>query len=420
MRQLAGVIVLIAVIGAAIALQPSTGHQFASPEAGGAGRTEPAPAPAFARNPLVASHDDSRTPATAGSTGRDEAVGSTSVGELSGRPSGDRDARSGLSAPSSQAPSDRFGMTPPSRLTSSKPADADARRELTKDLQRELKRLGCYQGDLDGSWGPETKRAMSAFTDRVNATLPVEEPDYILLALVRGQAVQTCGKSCPSGQELASDGRCLPRVIIARRGSKGVDKSEQRSIAAGQQPWPLGGAALVAGSRHDVMSAWRAAVKPNAGEGQSGNSAGQPPRPGRMAVGAAMAGRGGGAAASATSPDTIATAEGKLASPTDGPSPEADAKHERPRSAYRGTVTEQHRTIASRPRTKLAAAKRDRSAERPRKGRYSVARAPLRAYRAAPAPTYRTARRNASRRALAAWWRRWHYAVYSGMAPAWR
>jgi hypothetical protein len=409
------------VSGAAIAMRPSTGHWLASPEAGPDGRTEAAPAPAFTRDPLVASHDASRTPATASSTGRDEAVGSTTVGELSSRSSGDPDARSGPSAPSSQAPSTaRFGMTPPSRLTSSKPADADARRALTKDLQRELRRVGCYQGDLDGSWGPETKRAMSAFTDRVNATLPVEEPDYILLALVRGQSVQTCGKSCPSGQELASDGRCLPRVIIARRGSKGVDTSEQRSIAAGQQPWPLRGAALVAGSRHDVMSAWRGAVEPDTGEGQSGNSAGQPPLAGRMAVGAAMAGRGGGAAASATSPDTIATAEGKLVSPTGGPSPEADTKHKRLRSAYRGTVTEQHRTTASRPRTKLAAAKLDRSAERPRKGRYSVARAPLRAFRA-PSPTYRTARRNAWRRALAAWWRPPHYTVYiySGMAPAW-
>jgi hypothetical protein len=419
MRQLAGLFVLMAVIGAAIAMRPSTEHRLAGPEAGADGRTEAAPAPASTRDPPVASQEALRVTATTASPRRDEAVGSSAVGEPSSRSSGDRDASSVPSAPSSQAPSsDRYGMTPPSPLTSSKPADADARRALTKDLQRELRRVGCYQGDLDGSWGPETKRAMSAFTDRVNATLPVEEPDYILLALVRGQAGQTCGKSCPSGQELASDGRCLPRVIIARHGMKGVDKGEQRSIAAGQQPWPLRGAALVAGSRREVMGAWRAAVKPNASEGQSGSPAEQPPLAGRMAVGAAMAGHGGGAAASATSTDTDATAEGRLASPTDRPSPEAGAKHERSRSAHRGAVAEQHRTVASRTRTRLAAAKGDRSAERPRKARISVARAPPRASRAA-SPAYRSARRNASRRALAAWWRRWRYAVYSGMAPTW-
>jgi hypothetical protein len=419
MRQSAGLFVLMAVIGAAIAMRPSTEHRLAGPEAGADGRTEADPAPASTRDPPVASQEAFRIAATAGPTSRDETVGSTAVGEPSSRSSGDRAGSSGPSAPSTRAPSsDRYGMTPPSPLTSSKPADSDARRALTKDLQRELRRVGCYQGDLDGSWGPETKRAMSAFTDRVNATLPVEEPDYILLALVRGQAVQTCGKSCPSGQELASDGRCLPRVIIARRGSKGADKSEDRTAAAGQQPSPVSGAAQVAGRRRDVMSAWRAAIQPSAREEQLESSAGQPPLPGQMAVGAAIAGRGDAAAASATSPDTTATAEGRLASPTYRPSPEAGAKHERSRSAHRGAVAEQHRTVAGRTRTRLAAAKGDRSAERPRKARISIARAPPRASRAA-SPAHRTARRNASRRALAAWWRRWHYAVYSGMAPTW-
>jgi hypothetical protein len=421
MRQLAGMIVLIAVIGATIALRPSPGHRLASPETGASGPTEPLLAPpaprlAFILHPLVAFHDVVRAPVSALVSSRDEAVGVTAVAQFAAPASGTRDARSDPSAPPSQAPTARFGTTPPDRLTSSKPADADARRELTRDLQRELKRVGCYRGDLDGSWGPETKRAMSAFTDRVNATLPVEEPDYILLALVRGHTEQTCGKSCPSGQELANDGRCLPRVIIARRGSHGADKSEERSIAAGQQPWPLRGAAPVPGIGREGMSAWRAAVKPSSGDGQEGNSAEKPPHQGRMAVGAATAG-GRNEVGAASAADV--SAEAKLASRADGPAPKAEAKHERLRSAHRSPVTEQQQSVAVQRQTRLTAAKRDRLAERPRKGRLSVARAPVRAYRA-PSATYRTARRNAYRRALAAWWRRWHYAVYGGMAPAWR
>jgi hypothetical protein len=59
------------------------------------------------------------------------------------------------------------------KLSSSRPADDDARRELVRDLQRELKRVGCFEGEATGSWGPSTKRAMTAFTERVNATLVI-------------------------------------------------------------------------------------------------------------------------------------------------------------------------------------------------------------------------------------------------------
>jgi hypothetical protein len=119
------------------------------------------------------------------------------------------------------------------RLASSKPTDDDARRELTRDLQKELKRVGCFDGEINGTWSPASKKAMSAFMDRVNATLPVEDPDYILLTLVQGHAAQACGKSCPPGQGLSNDSRCLPRAILAQTARKSderrlVDRIEKR------------------------------------------------------------------------------------------------------------------------------------------------------------------------------------------------
>ena len=119
------------------------------------------------------------------------------------------------------------------RLASSKPTDDDARRELTRDLQTELKRVGCFDGDINGTWSPASKKAMSAFMDRVNATLPVEDPDYILLTLVQGHSAQACGKGCPPGQGLSNDGRCQPRSILAqsaRRSDdrKSADRNEKR------------------------------------------------------------------------------------------------------------------------------------------------------------------------------------------------
>jgi hypothetical protein len=114
------------------------------------------------------------------------------------------------------------------KVSSTRPADGDMRLALTRDLQRELKRVGCYDGEIDGHWGTGSRVAMKTFTERVNATLPVDEPDNILLALVQGQKDKACGK-CPQVKDLTRTDavyhrRCLPRRqsghcrTVSRRG----------------------------------------------------------------------------------------------------------------------------------------------------------------------------------------------------------
>ena len=56
---------------------------------------------------------------------------------------------------------------------------------LAQQLQRELARVGCYDGQINGVWTTSTRQAMKAFLARVNATLPIHQPDGILLALVQ-------------------------------------------------------------------------------------------------------------------------------------------------------------------------------------------------------------------------------------------
>ena len=99
---------------------------------------------------------------------------------------------------------------------SPKAGDAEARAHLTSDLQRELKRVGCYGGEINGAWTQSTRRAMALFMERVNATLPANEPDYILLTLVQGHAALACGTDCPAGEVYGSDGRCLPAAVVAQ------------------------------------------------------------------------------------------------------------------------------------------------------------------------------------------------------------
>jgi hypothetical protein len=103
------------------------------------------------------------------------------------------------------------------RSSSAEPATAMSgdRAALARVLQRELRRVGCYDGTLNGIWTPATRTAMKTFTNRVNAILPVDEPDPILLTLVQDYRERVCGVACPVGETLTKDDRCLPTVILA-------------------------------------------------------------------------------------------------------------------------------------------------------------------------------------------------------------
>src|SRR5262249_5132261 len=63
------------------------------------------------------------------------------------------------------------------------PKDRDS---LTRELQKELRRVGCYHGEINGTWSQSTRGAMKVLIERVNARLPIEEPDAVLYALVKG------------------------------------------------------------------------------------------------------------------------------------------------------------------------------------------------------------------------------------------
>ena len=90
------------------------------------------------------------------------------------------------------------------------------RYDLARALQTELRRVGCYFGDIDGDWGSGSKRAMSNFTGRVNASLPIDTPDAIMLTIVRRFDGQACSATCRSDEMFAGDGRCVPATVLAQ------------------------------------------------------------------------------------------------------------------------------------------------------------------------------------------------------------
>lgn len=89
---------------------------------------------------------------------------------------------------------------------------------LVRDLQRELKRVGCYAHDIDGVWTPATRKAMQDFADRVNAALPVVRPDPPQLILLQSHPEVVCRDVCRVGG--SADNRCLVSSLVTGESTK--------------------------------------------------------------------------------------------------------------------------------------------------------------------------------------------------------
>ena len=101
-----------------------------------------------------------------------------------------------------------------------------------------MKRVGCYEGEISGVWTPSSRMAMKGFTDRVNARLPIDQPDYILLKLVQNQKDKVCGKPCPAGLATAQDGRCVSEATLADAAKKPEPTTRPEPIVAKASPPP--------------------------------------------------------------------------------------------------------------------------------------------------------------------------------------
>jgi hypothetical protein len=105
------------------------------------------------------------------------------------------------------------------------PTDPESRYKLVVEIQQQLKRVGCYWGRANGAWNSNTRDAMQSFTTRVNAALPIDKPDYMLLSMLKQHNGRTCGQ-CAAGEVVGSGGRCVPQAIVAQGRQQGQRKGE--------------------------------------------------------------------------------------------------------------------------------------------------------------------------------------------------
>jgi hypothetical protein len=123
---------------------------------------------------------------------------------------------------------DIAGMPRP-LLSDNMPASSD-RAGLARALQKELARVGCYDGEITGIWAASSRQAMRRFTDQVNAKLPLGEPDQILLRLVRSHRSKVCDLACSSKQQ--PDGACAPSAAAAQSPKVSADSGPAEARTA--------------------------------------------------------------------------------------------------------------------------------------------------------------------------------------------
>jgi hypothetical protein len=91
-----------------------------------------------------------------------------------------------------------------SETAQSEPALSEARFNddvnVTRAVQRQLKRAHCYQGPVNGVWNVQTRRGMATFTGLVNARLPVDRADPVLLVLLETNQQISCTSGVTSAR----------------------------------------------------------------------------------------------------------------------------------------------------------------------------------------------------------------------------
>jgi hypothetical protein len=141
---------------------------------------------------------------------------------------------------------------------------AGNRAALVRELQKELIRVGCYDGEISGAWTTPSRRAMRDFTDRVNAKLPIDEPDHILLSLVQGHRQKACGIACAAGQQEGPDGRCVPSALAARAAKQPAPRSARADAPAQASPVITGSTTTAAAVAAALPKPERSAAPPPA------------------------------------------------------------------------------------------------------------------------------------------------------------
>lgn len=120
-----------------------------------------------------------------------------------------------------------------------------SKRDLAKGVQRELNRVGCDAGKVDGFWGKGSIRALKRFEKHLNVSLDSDQPSGELFEQLQNIETRICplncgvkqvesngqciAKTCASGERLNSRGACVAKPKVAEPKKSKPAKQKQAS-----------------------------------------------------------------------------------------------------------------------------------------------------------------------------------------------
>ena len=103
---------------------------------------------------------------------------------------------------------------------------------LATALQKELKRVGCDPGAVNGTWGPKAKQALEEFARTTKLSIPFEQPSDVALSAVALKKGKICASSCGAG-ETEINGKCVAKAKPEIAAQKKPQKPEEKPNTSG-------------------------------------------------------------------------------------------------------------------------------------------------------------------------------------------
>jgi len=107
----------------------------------------------------------------------------------------------------------QLAMLPPApQAPASRARPQLLRGDLILAIKRQLRRVGCFPGKIDESWGdPAITRSLAQFARYARFSGPTNEPNHDLLDALSGSRPDVCPLEC-GRREVARNGRCVANI----------------------------------------------------------------------------------------------------------------------------------------------------------------------------------------------------------------
>jgi hypothetical protein len=102
---------------------------------------------------------------------------------------------------------------------------------LARGIQAELKRVGCFPGEVDQTWTPKASEALARYLRATNKGLPSEGLTEVFLEQLKADPARACPSPCGEGQKIAADGKC---VALAPQGPPQAPPVVRNSPGSGE------------------------------------------------------------------------------------------------------------------------------------------------------------------------------------------